>query len=100
MGACSGLNQKPIGEFQYGEKINYLDRETKRLPDFSIRFIKERHAQSPMFRTGFTFYDFEVTNGTETKTVSWSSGTGDIGPTFFDFKRTTVCVGVESVEGI
>jgi hypothetical protein len=67
------------------EKINYLDRETKRLPDFSIRFLKERHEQSPMFRPGFMFYDFDVTNGTETKTVSWSSGTGDIGPTFFDF---------------
>jgi hypothetical protein len=85
LGACSVPSQTAIGEYQYGKKINYLDRETKKLPYFSIRFLKERHEQSPMFRPGFTFYDFEITNGTETKTVSWSSGTGDIGPTFFDF---------------
>lgn len=85
LGACYVPSRTPIGEYQYGKKMNYLDREIKKLPDFSIRFLNERHEQSPVFRPGFTFYDFEITNGTETKTVSWSSGTGDVGPTFFDF---------------
>jgi hypothetical protein len=73
-----------MGEYEYGKKINYLDREAIPLPDFSVRFLKEGHEESPVFRPGFTFYDFEISNGTETKTISWSSGTGEIGPTYFE----------------
>ena len=69
---------------RYGIKINYRERQVIRLPDLSIRFIGQRHESSPVFRHGFTFYDFEVTKGDERKTVSWSSGTGDIGPTYFE----------------
>ena len=31
-----------------------------------------------------TIYDFEVMKGEARKKVSWSSGTGDIGPAFFE----------------
>jgi hypothetical protein len=84
LGACNVSSQPPNAEYEYGRKINYSDHETKKLPDFSIRFLKERHQESSVFPRGFTFYDFEVTKAEEKKTISWSSGTGDIGPTFFD----------------
>ena len=68
----------------YGEKIDYLDGKVKQLPDFVIRFLGERRVASSKYPRAITVYDFEVSKGGEKKTISWSSGTGDIGPTFFE----------------
>ena len=32
-----------------------------------------------------TFHDFEIAKGETRQKLSWSSGMGDIGPTFFEF---------------
>lgn len=68
----------------YGRKINYTDGEPKKLPDITIRFLEKRKESSPAFKPGFTFFDFEAAKGAEKTKISWSSGTGDIGPTYFE----------------
>jgi hypothetical protein len=92
-GGCSAPNHEPgqqvaqqsLSEhYAYGQKINYLDRKSKQLPDISVRFVGERKENSKIFPSGFVNEDFEVVKAVETKKVSWSSGTGDIGPIFFD----------------
>ena len=82
--ACAFLNQQTGRAYQYGKKIDYSDQEVKKLPDISIRFLEKRREASPVFPRGFTYYDFEVMKGEEKKKISWSSGTGVIGPTYFE----------------
>jgi hypothetical protein len=82
--ASMGLTQAANDEHQYGKIIRFLDGKTKKLPDIAIRFLGKRKVESPAFPRGFTYFDFEVTKAKETKKVAWSSGTGDIAPTFFD----------------
>lgn len=33
----------------------------------------------------FRFFDFKISNDKESKTISWSAGTGDIAPSDFEF---------------
>jgi hypothetical protein len=46
-----------------------------------------------------TVYDFLITKGDKTQTVSWSSGTGDIAPTAFnvDGKDFLLELGISDV---
>lgn len=68
----------------YGEPVRYaLGREVV-FPDFSIRYLGERHVKSAIFKPGFIYYDFEVTSGSESRKVSWSSGTGVIDSSSFE----------------
>jgi hypothetical protein len=32
----------------------------------------------------FTYYDFKIKNDKEEKTISWTSGTGEIAPAYFE----------------
>ena len=74
-------------QYQYGEKIKFLDKKQIRLPDFSITFQDERRAKSPVYPRGFLFYDFDLTKGKTHKVISWTSGTGDISPVAFEFEE-------------
>jgi hypothetical protein len=38
---------------------------------------------SDLFPNGFLYHDFSVVTTSDTSTISWSAGTGDIGPTPF-----------------
>jgi hypothetical protein len=51
--------------------------------NFTVRYLGERRVSSPIFKPGFTFYDFEVRSSKSRQTVSWSSGTGVIDSTSF-----------------
>jgi hypothetical protein len=87
LGGCSASIQKAdpqMGDYPYGKVIDYLDGKVKKLPDISIRFLGERREPSPAYTHGFIYEDFEVQKGAETQKVSWTAGTGDIGPAFFD----------------
>ncbi|MFZ4683239.1 MAG: hypothetical protein ACOYMS_12105 [Terrimicrobiaceae bacterium] len=68
----------------YGQKVEFAKSRTLAFPDCELVFLGQRRVASPVFKPGFTFYDFRVTSGGETKTVSWSSGTGEIGPALFE----------------
>ena len=72
---------------KYNEKISYADGKEIKFPDFSIKFIGTREVKYPKdtdSQLKMTIYDFEVAKGETKKKISWSSGTGDIGPTFFE----------------
>jgi hypothetical protein len=73
-------------EYQYGEKIKFLDKKQIRLPDFTITFQGERRVKSPVYSPGFLFYDFDLQKGKTHKVISWTSGTGDISPVAFEFE--------------
>lgn len=69
----------------YGEKIKFQNKKEITLPDFSLKFIGERRVASVEYPRGFLYYDFDVSKGDLKKTISWTSGTGDIAPLDFEF---------------
>lgn len=73
-------------QYQYGEKIKFLDKNQIRFPDFSITFQGERRVISPVYPRGILFYDFNLQRGKTHKVISWTSGTGDISPVAFEFE--------------
>lgn len=71
---------------KYGEKVSYSSGQELKFPDFTIKFTGKREVKYPNENSNLsmTLYDFEVTKGEAKKKISWSSGTGDIGPAFFE----------------
>jgi hypothetical protein len=49
-------------------------------PDFTITFTGERYQGTKFI---MLFYEFKIKYQNEEKTISWSSGTGDLGPSRF-----------------
>lgn len=71
------------GTFAYGSKVRFgLDR-TLRFLDFDVTYIGKRHVTPPQYPRGWWIHDFKVRRQNDEQTVSWSAGTGDIGPTRF-----------------
>jgi hypothetical protein len=77
------------GDINYNSVVKFSKGEQLKFPDFTLEYTGER-TEKKEFPNGnsltFTFHDFSLTNGSVKKTVSWSSGTGDIGPMQFDFE--------------
>ena len=71
------------GVATYGEKVAYAPGQPIHFPDFTLTYVGTRHEASAIFPHGFEFHDFQIQRASENYTVSWSSGTGEIGPTFF-----------------
>jgi len=66
----------------YGVKVRYALNQPLAFPDLSLEFIGERKVDTaPQFPRGFVYYDFKVRQGDQEQIISWSEGTGDIGPT-------------------
>jgi hypothetical protein len=68
----------------YGTRVKYATGKKIELPDFTIEYVGERRQSSPTYPRGFLYYDFKVVSGKTEKTVSWTAGTGDIGPVAFE----------------
>ena len=68
----------------YGRRVKYAAGKKIEFPDFTIEYVKERRESSPAYPRGFLYYDFKVRSGNTEKTVSWTAGTGDIGPVDFE----------------
>jgi hypothetical protein len=68
---------------EYGAKVGFKKGGAVKFPDFELTYIGERHVASDRFPRGFIFHDFKVAAPPGPQTVSWSSGTGDIGPALF-----------------
>src|SRR3989304_6020480 len=72
----------------YGKIVTFKKDKTISFPDFKLTYIGERKETSK-FPNGneftFTYYDFTLKKDNEEKTVSWTAGTGDIGPINFEF---------------
>ncbi len=83
--AVTGCNRASSQPPVYGAKVYYTLNQPLVFPDVTLEFIGARKVSaSPQFPRDFTFYDFKVSQGSQTQTISWSAGTGDIGPTSFE----------------
>lgn len=80
LAASACADGKPAG---YGEIARFAKDRAVVFPDFTMRYLGERHVAHPVFKPGFTYYDFEVRSAKSVQTVSWSSGTGVIDSTPF-----------------
>jgi hypothetical protein len=75
IGACR-FDDSEVAE--YGVPVRFQKGGDVLFPNFTICYVGERKVSSPVFKPGFTYYDFEVRGAKGTQTVSWSSGTGVI----------------------
>lgn len=88
--ALFGGNRSPDPEVAgYGEKVRFAEGHPIRFPDFTLTYLGQRHVASETFPRGFDYHDFQIGRAAEGFTVSWSSGTGDIGPTMFELSGQT-----------
>lgn len=67
----------------YGAKVAFKKGLAVTFADFALTYLGERQVKTKEYARGFTYHDFEVKGGTGAQKISWSSGTGDIGPTLF-----------------
>ena len=68
----------------YGTRVKYATGKKIEFPDFTIEYVKDRRESSSTYPRGFLYYDFTVNKESTEKTVSWTAGTGDIGPVEFE----------------
>jgi len=71
------------GAADFGAKVAYKKDTPVQFATFALTYLGERRVVTEKFPPGMTFYDFRLTSTKGTQTVSWSAGTGDIGPTIF-----------------
>ena len=72
---------------RYGRWETYSSTNVLKYPDFELRFIGSE--RGPLFPGSTThrmgdIYKFRITTKEAQQDVSWSSGTGDIGPISFE----------------
>lgn len=79
-GACGASGPGPA---RYGARVVFREGTPIRFRDFTLTFVGERHVAFPEYPRGFDYHDFRIASGTESFVVSWSSGTGEIGPASF-----------------
>lgn len=69
---------------KFGEKVKYSQDMPIKFEDFTLVYAGERRVASERFPNGFPYHDFKAKNERGEKTISWSSGSGDIAPTRFE----------------
>lgn len=69
---------------EYGVRVRFAKDRVLTFPDCELTFLGTRKVSSKVFPRGVLFYDFKAASGGKSVDVSWSSGTGDIGPRTFD----------------
>jgi len=68
----------------YGTRVKYRPGQKIEFPDFAVVYVGERRKTVPVYPRPFIYYDFKVRKGKAEKMVSWTSGTGLIGPMDFE----------------
>ena len=76
-GTCSSEPPK------YLTKVTFAKDIALHFPDFDLTFAGRRRVTPPQFPRGWWIYDFVVRTKSSEQTISWSAGTGDIGPVRF-----------------
>jgi hypothetical protein len=69
----------------YGTRVKYREGQKIEFPDFTVQYLGERRKSLPVYPRGFLYYDFKVSRGKAEEVVSWTTGTGIIDPTDFEF---------------
>jgi len=70
----------------YGARVKYVPGQKIEFPDFTIEYLGERRKTVPVYPRPFIYYDFKVRKEKTEKMVSWTSGTGLIGPMDFEIR--------------
>lgn len=68
---------------RYGTKVSFKQGVPLKFPDFTLTYIGERRVSSKQYPRGFLNHDFVASTKSARITLSWSAGTGDIGPAVF-----------------
>jgi hypothetical protein len=69
----------------YGTRVKYTAGQKIEFPDFRVEYLGERRKSLPVYPRGFLYYDFKLSKGKTEKVISWTTGTGIIDPTDFEF---------------
>ena len=81
--SCRGKNS----DGDYSKVVSFSKDAPVSFPDFELTYTGERK-QTTTFPNGnsftFTYYDFKIKNDKEERTISWSAGTGEIAPAYFE----------------
>jgi hypothetical protein len=72
----------------YETKVKFNVGRAVHFPDFDLTYVGKRRAAPLQYPRGWWVHDFKVRAKNEEQTVSWSAGTGDIGPTRFKVNGT------------
>jgi hypothetical protein len=82
MAACNPTSTQPP---RYGVKVEYAQGQPLNFPDLTLEFVGKRKSPATSdYPRRLTFYDFKGHQGSQEQLISWSAGTGDIGPTLFE----------------
>lgn len=75
------------GDSDYNAVAEFKEGTPVKFPDFTLTFlgVKDEKKDLPNGSLNFRFYEFKLSDGTNEKTIRWSSGTGDIAPLDFEF---------------
>lgn len=73
---------------RYASKVTYAKDQALVFPDFTLTYLGSRQIKPPAGLHGWLIHDFTIRHGQQEQKVSWSSGTGDIGPTEFQVAGT------------
>lgn len=76
----------------YGAKVRFSQNKTLTFPGFDLTYIGERRVTPEKYPRGFAVYDFRVTAGGKSQSVTWSAGTGCIGPAVFQIGQDRFAV--------
>ena len=77
------VNAGPSELCAYNTKVSFVKDRALRFPDFEMTYLGKRHVTPPQYPRGWWIFDFVVRSKAGEQKVSWSAGTGDIGPTRF-----------------
>jgi len=69
----------------YRTRVKYRASQKIDFPDFTVEYVGERRKSLPVYPRGFIYCDFKVSKEKTEKIVSWTTGTGIIDPTDFEF---------------
>ena len=74
---------EPADVASYDAKVKFTTGRAIRFPAFTLTYAGKRHVTPQQYPRGWWIYDFKIRDKSGEQTVSWSAGTGDIGPTRF-----------------
>jgi hypothetical protein len=67
----------------YGSKVSFERARPLQFSDFTLEYLGERRVRPGKYPRDFVYQDFVAVAGAERVNVSWSAGSGDIGPAVF-----------------
>jgi len=79
----SSCAQESSDAAAYDAKVKFTAGRALRFPAFVLTYVGKRHVTPPQYPRGWWIHDFKIRGKSGEQTVSWSAGTGDIGPTRF-----------------